>query len=433
MTPPPGMIDRCWIVTVGDELINGVRVDTNTAWLAGRLETLGIEVTRAVSVGDREEAIGEVIAQARAAAPLVIVAGGLGPTTDDRTKGALAALFGVALERVGEIEAAVRAFFAARGRSVTPVNLDQALVPAGFGWHINPRGTAPGLLHEEGGRLLFVLPGVPGELKALYREWLEPLLREHSSGRLVRRRWLHTTGIGESDLHDRVGGLEDLAPAVTLAWLPSPFGVSLYLTGRGERAEEVERALDEAEARIRAEAAPWLVGGGEQLDLAGRIARLLVEGGQRLAVAESCSGGLIADLLTDVPGASAWLERTWVVYSNRAKVEELGVDAELIERHGAVSAPVARAMAEGARARAGADWSLAVTGIAGPTGGSPEKPVGLIFTACSGPAGTVVREYRQANPGRRYNKQRAAANALDLLRRLLEGEDPNLGGWESPR
>jgi molybdenum cofactor synthesis domain-containing protein len=162
MTPPPGMIDRCWIVTVGDELINGVRVDTNTAWLAGRLETLGIEVTRAVSVGDQAAAIQEVVAQARAAAPLVIVAGGLGPTTDDRTKGALAALFGVALERVGEIEAAVRAFFAARGRSVTPVNLDQALVPAGFGWHINPRGTAPACSTKKGGASSSYCRGCPG-------------------------------------------------------------------------------------------------------------------------------------------------------------------------------------------------------------------------------------------------------------------------------
>jgi len=423
---------RCWILTIGDELINGLRVDTNTAWLAARLSDLGVEVERAVSLGDEEGAIRDALAGALAGTDLVIVSGGLGPTQDDRTKPAVAAHFGVGMTRIPEIEEAVRTFFATRGRSITPVNLDQALVPDGFAWHINPRGTAPGLLKEQDGRLLFVLPGVPGEMRAFWHDWLEPLLQDRLGDRhIIRRRWFQTTGIGESDLFNRVGGLEDLAPTITLAYLPSAWGVALYVTGKGEDAPAVEAALAQAEARIVAGSGDWFFARGD-VTLAEHLAGQLRGRGLHLAVAESCTGGLLADTLTNVPGASEWLDRTWVTYSNRSKTEELGVPAELIAAQGAVSEPVARAMAEGARQQSGSDFALATTGIAGPTGGTPEKPVGLVYLACAGPAGTVVRRYLQGENGRRYNKQRAAANALDLLRRLVEKRNPFQGGWESP-
>lgn len=424
---------RCRIITVGDELLNGIRVDTNTAWQAGRLAKLGIEVEGSVTVGDDESEIKRAAEDALARADVVIVSGGLGPTQDDRTKQALADFFGVDMERRSEVEEAVRGFFTSRGREPTQVNLDQALVPEGFEWRVNPLGTAPGMLKRHGDTLLFALPGVPDEMKALYEDWVAPLLAERFGGELIiERRWYRTTGIGESDLFDRIGGLEDLAPEVNLAYLPAPEGVALYVTGRGRTPEEVNEKLDEAGVRIL-EAAGSCLYASENLDIAEYLAGLLLDRGQTVAVAESCTGGLIAHSLTEVPGASEWFVRGWVTYSNEAKEEELGVPKEVMVDHGAVSQQVAHAMAEGALKNAGTDWAVAVTGIAGPTGGTEEKPVGLTFVACAGDGQTVVRRYLLGEGGRSRNKIRSMAVALDLLRRRLEDLDPHEGGWEVHR
>jgi nicotinamide-nucleotide amidase len=316
---------------------------------------------------------------------------------------------------------------------VSEANLDLALVPEGFEWRINPRGTAPGLMKRVDGGLLFVLPGVPGEMKALYESWVEPSLREAYGDRPgARRSWFRTTGIGESDLYDRIGGLEDLAHALSIAYLPSAGGTAIYLTGPAEGGEEADRYLEEAERRVRKAAGDFLYADSDQ-ELTEHIAALLTSRGQTLATAESCTGGLIASGLTDVPGASDWFLRGWVVYSNEAKEEELRVSRDTLLEHGAVSEEVAREMAEGARELAGSDHSLSVTGIAGPTGGTVDKPVGLVFIGCAGPDGTVVRHYQLGAMGRVHNKERTMANALDLLRRLITGLDPMKGGWEKPR
>ena len=424
---------RCQIITIGDELINGVRVDTNTAWLGERLTGLGMDVERAVSIGDDESAIRTAVKEALDQADVIIVSGGLGPTQDDRTKQAMADLFGVEMKRSVEVEKAVRGFFSARGREPTPVNLDQALVPEGFEFHVNPLGTAPGMLKRQGNSLLFVLPGVPSEMKALYQEWVEPIrVEKYGRQQVYERRWYRTTGIGESDLFDRIGGLEDLAPQVMLSYLPGPTGVSLYLTGRGDDREDVTRRLDEAESRV-IDAAGSCLYARENLDIPEQIARLLLARGEKVAVAESCTGGLIAHSLTDVPGASNWFEQGWVTYSNEAKEVELGVSVDLMIEHGAVSEEVVRAMAEGARERAGTDWALSVTGIAGPTGGTEDKPVGLTYVACAGRDQTVARRFLFGAGGRARNKSRSMAVALDLLRRMLEGLDPCEGGWEVHR
>lgn len=432
MVSAPDTNNTCWIITIGDELINGVRADTNTAWIAGRLADLGIRVTRAISVGDDPDAIRQATAEALDQVPVVIVSGGLGPTADDRTTSALAELFEAPLSRREEVVAAVRDFFASRSREVSELNLDQALVPEGFEAVVNPRGTAPGMLRRVDDRFLFVLPGVPGEMKALMTSWVEPLLsRTREAGPIVRRRWYRTTGIGESDLFERIGGLEAMAPAVRLAYLPSVQGTALYLTGEEEDEAALERLLDEAEARIVHAAGSYLYA-RENIDLPEHLARLLTAAHQTVATAESCTGGMIAAALTGVPGASTWFRRGWVTYSDEAKTGELGVPAELIADQGAVSEPVARAMAAGARERAGTDWALAVTGIAGPTGERPGKPVGLTFVAGAGSDGVVVRRYLFGNSGRWLNRSRARTVALDLLRRLIEGLDPQRGGWETP-
>jgi nicotinamide-nucleotide amidase len=432
MLPSESTAATCWIVTIGDELINGTRVDTNTAWLAAKLAAAGISVTRAVSVGDDGAAIRWALDGGLAEADVLILSGGLGPTQDDCTKAVLADYFDVGMDRIKDVEVAVERFFEERGREATGVNLDQALVPEGFEWQVNPRGTAPGLLRRENGRLLFVLPGVPGEMKALYEEWVGPILDDLFGGRWsVQRRWFRTTGIGESDLFGRLGGLEDLAPGVGIAYLPSAYGVAIYLTGQGPDPDSVARDLDEASRRVIEGAGTYLYATSDQ-NLTDHIAGLLAERGQTLSLAESCTGGQIAHLLTNVPGASVWLTQGWVTYSNESKEEELGVPHELLEKHGAVSEAVAKAMVEGARARAGTDYALAVTGIAGPTGGTPEKPVGLTYIGCAGPDQTVTRRYQVGTTGRRYIKQRAVANALDLLRRMIQGLDPYEGGWETP-
>jgi nicotinamide-nucleotide amidase len=249
------------------------------------------------------------------------------------------------------------------------VNLDQALVPLGFEWHLNPPGTAPGLLKRSGAALLFALPGVPAEMKALYEEWVGPVLAaEHPSPRLIRRRWYRTTGIGESDLYERIGGLEDLSPDADLAYLPSPDGVAIYVTARGAEADRVDELLEEASRRIREGAGSHLYAEVDRR-LAEHVALLMEASSAKLATAESCTGGALANALTNVPGASAWFLRGWVVYADESKSDELGVPAGLIASHGAVSAEVAGAMAEGALTEAGTDYALAITGIAGPGAG----------------------------------------------------------------
>jgi len=420
-TLPAERAARARIITIGDELLNGIRVDTNTAWLADRLTDLGIVTEQGITVGDDETAIAAAVREAIERAGIVIVSGGLGPTQDDRTKKALADLYGVGMTIRPEVEQAVRGFFAERGRETTPVNLDQALVPEGFEARVNPRGTAPGMLKEAEGRLLFVLPGVPGEMKALFDEWVGPLIRERFGGQVViLHRWFRTAGIGESDLFDRVGGLEEMAPTVSLAYLPSPEGIMLYLTGQGAHEETIESMLDSAEAHIVRSARSWLYASSD-IDLPEHIAGLFSEQGLTLATAESCTGGLIASRLTDVPGASAWFRRGWITYSDEAKMEELGVPDELITEFGAVSIPVVSAMATGARSRAGVDYAIAVSGIAGPTGERPGKPIGFTCLACAGPDGVVTKEHHLGAGGRIRNKRRSMSLLLDLLRRVMEG------------
>jgi len=420
-SPRTGRAAGARLITIGDELLNGFRVDTNSVWLAERLTDLGIVTEQVVTVGDDGAAIAAAVREAVREAGIVIVSGGLGPTQDDRTREAIADLYGVGMTVRPEVEEAVREFFAERGRETTPVNIDQALAPEGFEVRVNPRGTAPGMLKDEEGQLLFVLPGVPDEMKALFDEWAGPLIRERYGGRIVIvHRWFRTTGIGESDLFDLVGGLEDLAPVVHLAYLPSPEGTTLYLTGRGAHEETVESLLDSAEARIVRSARSWLYSTSD-IDLPEHIAALFAERKLTLATAESCTGGLIASRLTDVPGASVWFKRGWITYSDEAKVEELGVPEELIVEFGAVSIPVVSSMATGARSRAGVDYAVAVSGIAGPTGERPGKPIGYTCLACAGPDGVVTKEHHLGAGGRARNKQRSMSLLLDLLRRVEEG------------
>lgn len=420
-TPLPSAV----LVTVGDELLLGETVDTNAAWLGRKLAALGVDVRRRLTVGDREDEIREAVGVALGAADLVLVTGGLGPTRDDRTRPAVAALLRRPLRVRPDLLAALERRFRARGYDRLPEpNVTQAEVPEGAEVLRNARGTAPGLAMEHEGALVVLLPGVPAELEAIWEDELEPLLAGRFRERLapVVHRLLHTAGVSESRLSEIVEGVlpEDLGP-VSLAFLPDVAGVDIRLTVRGLPDAEAVRRLDELEARIAPVIARWRFEAPSG-DLAEALLARLRDQGRRLAVAESCTGGLVAHRITAVPGASDVLVGGVVAYADRAKTELLGVSPDTIARVGAVSEEVARAMAEGVRARFDAEAGVGVTGIAGPAGGSAEKPVGTVWLGAS--VGERTEARRVVLPGTRGDIQRRAAQAaLLLLLDLLEGRD----------
>ncbi|MFN4242019.1 MAG: competence/damage-inducible protein A [Tepidisphaerales bacterium] len=406
------------IISVGDELTLGQTVDTNSAWLSRQLAAMGIDVAGHVTVPDSRPAIAAAIRQACEAAEVVVVTGGLGPTEDDLTREALADAMGVELVRDESLLAEIRGFFERLGRAMPPRNEVQAYLPRGARAIPNSRGTAPGIAATVGRSRVVVMPGVPKEMYAMWETHVAPELSKLSGGAVVLSRTLHTFGLGESSVAERLGELmaRDRNPSVGTT--VSHGIVSLRLNVRAETRDEGQRRLDEVEAACRQKLGLLIFGRDEQT-LPQVVGELLRAARLTVATAESCTGGLIAKYLTDVPGSSAYMHAGWVCYANAAKVELLGVDAGLIDRHGAVSEVVASAMARGAM-RAGTDLAVSVTGIAGPDGGTPTKPVGTVCIglAWRGPTGDVVtRERSFLFPGDRETiRDRAAKTALSLLR-----------------
>ncbi len=405
------------VVTIGTELVLGLTPDTNAADLGRALSAAGAEIVRHVSVPDRPAAIRAAIADALERTGFVIATGGLGPTRDDMTKREVAALFGAPLRLDDAVLRSLEARFRRLGRPMPAVNRSQAEVPEGATVLPNPRGTAPGLWLEDGqGRVAVLLPGVPSEMRGLLVDEVLPrVVQRWGGGRVVLSRTLRTTGVPESALAERIGPVEeDLAP-LTLAYLPSVDGVDLRLTAWSLPPEEAERRLAAAAAGLRVRLDQHYYG-QDGADLAAVVLDLLR--GRRLAVGESCTGGLVAARITAVPGASAVFAGGVVAYDDRVKTDLLHVPAATLEAHGAVSEETARAMAEGAQRRFAAGAALGVTGVAGPAGGSPEKPVGTVWLATR--LGTETRALKRVFPGDRGEiRARAAQAALDLLRRQL--------------
>lgn len=413
------------LLTVGDELLIGQVVNTNAAWMGERLSLLGVDVVRSVTLGDDVEAILRELRIAFQMAELVIVTGGLGPTHDDVTKVAVAEHYGVELRFDATVFDAVQARFERRGLPMPEINRTQAMVPDGFEVLPNPRGTAPGLWRadEAEGRtqIMVVLPGVPHEMEGLMTEEVLPRLRQHKNLRVIGHRTLLTTGIGESSLEERLGDLGPLlGDDARLASLPGFSGVRLRLTVYGAGRTAVLDRLDELEARLRARAGDYIYGQDEDT-LEDVVGRLLREAGLTVAVAESCTGGHVLNRLTNVSGSSRYVLGGAVAYCNDVKQRVLQVDADALERHGAVSLEVAVQMARGVRARFRSDVGLSTTGIMGPTGGTDEKPVGTVWF------GYVDADREEAvclrfGTDRQRNKERASTAALDLLRRrVLDG------------
>lgn len=421
-TPPKPSVGAA-VVTVGDELLLGRTVDTNAAWLGRELASLGIPVVRRHTVGDEDGEIRRAVSDALEAADLVLVSGGLGPTPDDLTRDVVASLLGRPLEEDPEVLERIRARFRERGVEELPgPNRRVAQVPRGARKLTNPHGTAPGLAMNVDDRLVVLLPGVPRELKGIFATDLVDVLRAHFEGRLrpVHTRSIRTTGIPESLLSQRIGerlGAE--SGPIRMAFLPDEKGVDLRLTAVGMDADEARRGFDAIEGRLADVLAPWRFEATEG-DLVEAVTAALRACGRTLAVAESCTGGLVAKRMTDLAGASDVFRGGVVAYANEVKIDQLGVDPSELAEHGAVSEVVARSMAEGAARRFGAHAGIGITGIAGPGGGTEEKPVGTVWyaAACEG---TVVAR-RERFPGdRRSVRERAAQAALFLLLRLLEG------------
>ncbi len=408
------------VLTIGTELLLGLTVDTNAAELGRALAAAGAEITRRTTVADRPEAIRAGVAEALDRTGFVITTGGLGPTRDDMTKTVVADLFDKQLVLDDRLLVDLEARFKKLGRPMPALNRTQAEVPDGATVLPNPRGTAPGLWVEDArGRVVVLLPGVPREMRGLLVEEVLPRLvaRQGTERRVVLSRTLRTTGIAESALAERVGPIEPEIAPLTLAYLPSVDGVDLRVTAWGLAPRDAEARLAAVVERLRAAVGEH--GYGEDgADLAAVVLDALRQGRHRLGVAESCTGGMVAERVTNIPGASATFIGGVVAYADVVKTAALKVPIETLEAHGAVSEETVRAMAEGAQRLFSADCTIAVTGIAGPGGGTPEKPVGTVWFAAR--VHTAARAVRRVFPGDRDEiRRRAAQAALDLLRRQL--------------
>lgn len=369
------------ILTVGDEILLGQTLDTNSAWLGRELNLIGIRVMRRITVSDELPEILAGLEEGFRDADLVIMTGGLGPTKDDITKKAIAAFFGVEMVFSEETWARIQRIFTRMGREVTEGHRAQCFMPANARLLPNRMGTAPGMWFESPGKVLLSLPGVPYEMQAIMEDEALPELRQRPGLIPIVHQTLLTAGLGESEIAQRLDAFEDaLPPHIRLAYLPSLGQVRLRLSaygGEDERRREEIRAQAE---RIRGILGHWIFGEGED-SLEACLGRLLVERGLTIATAESCTGGHIAHRLTGVPGASHWYRGSIIAYHNDLKQSMLGVPAEVLAAHGAVSEPVVRRMVQGVLEQVGADLAISASGVAGPGGGTAEKPVGLVWVA----------------------------------------------------
>jgi nicotinamide-nucleotide amidase len=415
-------LSRAAIIAVGSEMLTPSRLDTNSLFITEQLNVLGIEIVFKAIVGDDREELAACFRTALGRVDLVVFSGGLGPTDDDLTREVVADVLGQPLQENEAITEQIRARFARRGLAMPEINRRQAMVPAGGVVLENPNGSAPGLWLEHDGRLVLLLPGPPRELKPMVKRLVEGPLAARAAGLSLVRRTIRLTGRTESHTEEAVRPLYPQWAAATIpiaATILASLGqIELHLSARAPSRAAAEAAL--------AAAVQQVVGvlGLDVYSTDGRpleqvVGELLVHRRLRIAVAESCTGGLITSRLTDVPGSSRYVQQSVVTYSNEAKTSWLGVPPDLITAHGAVSEEVALAMVEGMRERAGVDVAVAVTGIAGPGGGSPEKPVGTVVVAAVVGSATRSRMFRFIGE-REMVKFQASQAALDMVRRMLQ-------------
>ena len=408
---------RAEIIAIGSELLTPYRLDTNSLYLTGGLNQLGVRVVHKAVVGDSLEDMRASFQQALDRADLIVACGGLGPTDDDRTRDAVAELLGRKLHLDEGVLRHIQELFRRFGRVMPEINRRQAMVPEGATVLANPRGSAPGLWLEANGHILVLLPGVPAELRAMFEQEVRPRLAKLGRDERLFTRDLRITGLPESEVEQRVSPLYALYPDTETTILASPPGIQLHPRMWSRDAEKANQVLDEIVKRMALALGEHLYStDGETMEEV--VARALTENRATIAVAESCTGGMLAERLTNIPGSSSYFLGGVVCYSNELKSALVNVPAELIEAKGAVSPEVALALADGIRRSTGATIGVGVTGIAGPAGGTPEKPVGLVYIGIADERGP--RERRFQFPGDRERiRMHATQTALDSVRRYF--------------
>lgn len=408
------------IITIGDEILIGQIVDTNSAWMGQKLNEVGIDVVQITSVSDKESAIHEALAQAEKRAEVVLITGGLGPTKDDITKKVLCDFFDTKLVRNTEILQKLDAWFKNRGREMTSMNECQADLPEHCTILPNRMGTASGMWFERSSVIFISMPGVPYEMKCIMEEEALPRLVQLGRTDQVVHRTLLTAGLPESVLAQRIEDLESqLPPHLKLAYLPRPGMVRLRLTAKGPKNIDFSKDLQFHGNAIQHRLADVVFGEGDQT-LTSVIGDLLLQENARVGLAESCTGGFLSSLFVEVPGSSRYYEGSVVVYSYELKSKFIGVKTETLMQYGAVSEEVVKEMALGTQQEMGVAYSIAISGIAGPDGGTPDKPVGTVWMAVAGPNGVVTHRGSYGNV-RALNIERSAMHALYLLWKMLQG------------
>ncbi len=417
------VIMQAEIVTIGDELLIGQVVDTNSAWLAEQLNLIGIRVYQITSISDNREHILTTLRDASSRADIILITGGLGPTKDDITKQTLCEYFNTELKFDAATFDNVKQLFKLRGYPVTELNRKQAEIPANSEALKNPNGTAPGMWFEENNKIYVSMPGVPFEMKPLVTDHVLPRLGKMLNSTFILHKTILTQGVGESFLAKTIEDWEDALPEnIKLAYLPQPGIVRLRLTATGKDREALQKQLAGQTDTLRRRI-PDLIFGYDDDTLESVTGRLLREHNKTVATAESCTGGYISHLITSVPGSSDYYQGSVISYSNAVKMSGLEVKKEDLEKYGAVSEPVVRQMAEGVRRTIGTDYGLAVSGIAGPDGGSDEKPVGTTWIAVATPEKTITKKFLFGEH-RGRNIRKAALSALNMLRMELKDISP---------
>lgn len=409
------------IITIGDEILIGQIIDTNSAWLSEQLNLNGIEVYQITSVHDSREHILQALHDAANHADLVLITGGLGPTKDDITKHTLCEYFQTQLVRNEQVLEWVEDMLSGRGVTVNQLNRDQALVPENCTVLHNAMGTAPGMWFDKDDTIFVSMPGVPFEMMYIMEQEVLPRLQQTGKTRSIVHLTVLTHGLPESMLAERIADWENNLPSfVKLAYLPSPLMVKLRLSAYGDDRDQLQQEIDRQVDSLK-EIISEHIWGYNNDSMAGVVGKLLVESGKMLAVAESCTGGNLSHFITANPGASAWYKGGVVAYSNEVKMQLLGVQPASLEQFGAVSEQVAREMAGGVKRITGADYAVSTTGIAGPDGGSDEKPVGTVWIAVAGEQNVISRKFVFRN-NRERNILRSTQSALNMLRCMIMEE-----------
>lgn len=412
-----GQTMQAEIITIGDELLIGQVIDTNSAWMAEQLNMIGIKVVQITSISDKHEAILSALADAESRADVILTTGGLGPTRDDITRNALCEFFSTKLVFDQEAFDNIERLFKSRNLRVTQLNREQAMIPEACTPLLNANGTAPGMWFEKNNKVYVSMPGVPFEMKSLMSDHVLPGLKSRNTSHIVHRTIL-TQGVGESFLADRIENWENSLPDfIKLAYLPQPGIVRLRLTASGENERILKKSVNEKVEELYRLIPQYIFGEGDD-NLEEITGRLLREKGLNMATAESCTGGYIAHLITSIAGSSEYFKGSVVAYSNEIKHRMLGVAEDTLLTHGAVSEETVKAMANGLQKSFGVECAIAVSGIAGPGGGTDEKPVGTIWIAVNTPKGQVTRKFTFGEH-RGRNIRRTALAALDMLRAEL--------------